>query len=330
MTAPFGAAVVGLGVGEQHARAYSADPRVSLRWLVDLDQRKAERLGGELGGRPAELATVLADPETQLISIASYDDAHAAQVVAALGAGKHCFVEKPLCRTPEELAAIAAAWRGSSGLVLRSNLVLRAAPLFVWLRDAIAAGELGEVYAFDGDYLYGRLAKVTEGWRSDVPDYSVMAGGGIHLIDLMIWLTGQRPRDVTSVGARIASRGTAFRYEDYAAATFRFDSGLVGRITANFGAVERHQHVVRVFGTKATVVSDDAGVRMHRSRDSDAIALTLDPLPPSKGVLIPAFVSSVELGDDPWAAQHELDLVSAVAAADLARADGGQRAVRYE
>ena len=43
------------------------------------------------------------------------------------------------------------------------------------------------------DYLYGRLQKITDDWRSRVADYSVMLGGGVHMVDLMLWLTGQRP-----------------------------------------------------------------------------------------------------------------------------------------
>src|SRR5262249_50292734 len=150
------------------------------------------------------------------------------------------------------------------------NLVLRAAPLYCWLRDTIAAGELGELYAFDGDYLYGRLEKITDGWRGEVDGYSVLQGGGVHLVDLMLWLTGQRPATVNAVGNRIATRGTRFRYDDFVAATYRFESGLIGRITANFGCVHRHQHVVRVFGTKGTFIHDDRGARLHSTREPSA------------------------------------------------------------
>src|SRR6185503_7475057 len=100
-----------------------------------------------------------------------------------------------------------------------------------------------------------------------VPDYSVMAGGGVHLVDLMLWLTGQQPTTVSAVGNRIATANSRFAYDDFVTATYAFPSGLVGRITANFGCVHRHQHVVRVFGTKGTFIHDDAGARLHWTRD---------------------------------------------------------------
>lgn len=330
---PLGVATVGLGVGEQHARAYLRTGRSDLRWLHDLDGARAERLAGELDVPVAfSFEQILQDPSVDAVSLASYDDAHAGQVLAALAAGKHVFVEKPLCRSHEELRDIKARWLAAKRHLI-SNLVLRSAPLYAWLREAIAAGQLGTVYAFDGDYLYGRIEKITGGWRKDVADYSVMLGGGVHLLDLMLWLTGERPERVTASGSNLATRGTAFRYNDHAVATFGFPSGLIGRITANFGCVHPHQHVVRVFGTKGTFIYDDRGARLHDSRDpSSGGARTLDlaPLPATKGDLISQFVDAVLSGRDPAApAQHEFDVISACLAADRAAVTGQVEKVDY-
>lgn len=190
-----GAATVGLGVGEQHAIAFAKLPQCRLLWVFDLDEHKAEQLAREIGnvGVARTYDTILSDSSVGIVSIASYDDAHFDQVVAALSARKHVFVEKPLCRSLSELRAVKDALQRSGGRHLASNLVLRASPLYRWLREAIRSGDLGEVYAFDGDYLYGRLEKITHGWRRNVENYSVIQGGGVHLVDLMLWLTGQRP-----------------------------------------------------------------------------------------------------------------------------------------
>lgn len=311
------AAVVGLGVGEAHARAYAADARAKLRWVYDLDAERARRCADELDARIAgSYDEIIADAETNVVSIASFDDAHYEQTLAALEARKHVFVEKPLCRTLDEARAVKHAWEGAGKPALASNLVLRAAPLFVWLRNELSTGALGTPYAFDGDYLYGRLHKITGGWRGNVHDYSVMLGGGIHLVDLMLWLTGQRPTRVGAVGNRISTEGTAFRYDDFVAATFEFESDLVGRVTANFGSVQPHQHVVRVFGTDGTFVSDDAGARIYTSREpeEEKRAISLSPTAVTKGDLVSVFVSAVESGDNSGT-QHELDVVSACAAA---------------
>ena len=330
-----GVAVVGLGVGAEHAQAYLGTGECDLLWLHDLDGVKAKTLASQLGtGKAAEsFEQVLDDPHVDVVSIATYDDAHFDQVVAALDAGKHVFVEKPLCRTLDELAAVKKAWyKGSGRLKLSSNLVLRQAPVYQWLKNRIESGELGQVYAFDGDYLFGRLHKITDEWRKDVDDYSVILGGGVHLIDLMLWLTGERPARVHAAGNRICTEDTEFRYNDFVAATLMTPSGLVARITANFGCIHRHQHVVRVFGADGTFVHDDSGARLHTTRDPSVEAeyLELPTLPPSKGELIGPFVSAVLDDDDLTAHTQEIfDVVSICAACDSAAASGMVEEIQY-
>jgi UDP-N-acetyl-2-amino-2-deoxyglucuronate dehydrogenase len=59
-----GTAVIGLGVGEAHARAYAAMPDCELRWVADLDAARAERLAGELGCKATTaFETLLQDPQ---------------------------------------------------------------------------------------------------------------------------------------------------------------------------------------------------------------------------------------------------------------------------
>jgi len=325
-------AVVGLGVGEQHARAFAAAPDAQVSWLYDLDAAKSDRIARDLGqGRVAEsYEQILADPDVDAVSIATFDHLHYDEVCRAFDAGKHVFVEKPLCRTAMEVDEISVRWEKAGRPHLRSNLVLRGAAVYNWLKSAIADGAFGEIYAFDGDYLYGRLEKITEGWRKDVPDYSVMEGGGVHIIDLMLWLMGETPVTVATNGSKIATRDTAFAYDDFMAATFTFASGAVGRVTANFGCVHPHHHVIRVFGTKATFVYDDQGPRLFRSRTDGAKPEKLDlaPLPAGKGVLIPGFIQAIQTGTDPApAAEREFDLIRVIAATDKAHRDGSSQPI---
>ncbi len=333
-SSPLNASVIGLGIGEQHAAMYARLPHTRLRWLYDISAEKAADVRARVGhGQIApNYDSILADVETAVVSIASYDHLHHQEVLAALAAGKHVFVEKPLCRTVSEVAAVKAAWATAGEPHLRSNLVLRAAPVYRWLRSAIEDGLLGTVYAVDGDYLYGRLHKITEGWRRDVPDYSVMEGGGIHMVDLMMTMCGERPVRAASVGTDLCTRGTGFRHADFMATTFEFPSGVIGRITANFGCVHRHHHVLRVFGTEATFIYDDAGPRLHKTRDEDSNAtpIDLETLPRHKGDLIPDFVDAILSGRDAEPeAQREFNLVCAVAAADRAFAAGQPQDIEY-
>jgi predicted dehydrogenase len=325
--------VVGLGVGEQHARAFHAHASCQLKCIYDIDVERAQQLAAKLKGCSVAVDFHSLLNQVDIVAIASFDDCHYEQVMAALVAGKHVFVEKPVCRTTAELKAIKSIWLASGGnLKLRSNLILRTAPLYVWLKKRIVSGELGRIYSFDGDYLYGRLHKITKGWRSKVVDYSVLQGGGIHLADLMLWLTGEYPQTVTAAGNRLCTEGTAFQYHDYVTTTFEFSSGMIARITSNYGCVHRHHHMMRVFGTHATFLYDDQGPRWHGSRDPDVTEDRIDfsPLPANKGDLIPSFITAImDNYDDQVETQGFFDGISVCIAADRALATGNKERIDY-
>lgn len=326
-------AVIGLGIGREHLKAYLAIPGCEVAAISDLNRDLATQVVSEFGLSCPVLTfeEIVSDPSINVVSLASFDSHHANQVVQALEMRKHVFVEKPLCRTQAELAKIHKAWMVAR-THLRSNLVLRNAPIYPWLADAVGSGELGEVYSIDADYLYGRLEKITSGWRSVEPDYSVFAGGGIHMLDLVLRITGQRPVSVSARGNGIVTRGTPFKLNDFVAANLVFDSGLIGRVNANFGCVHPHQHSLRVFGTRATVLIDDQGSRIfrHRGDDQKAEKLTVSSRYGSKGVLIPDFIRAISEGQDPIkAVNEEIDLLSVVVAVDQARASGIEVKVGY-
>jgi hypothetical protein len=89
--------------------------------------------------------------------------------------------------------------------------------------------------------------------------------------------------------------------------------------------------VVRVFGTEATFVSDDAGPRWHPERDGGAPArpLELAPLPATKSDLAYAFAGAVAAGTPPAERNDHLDVVAVCAAADLSLTHGATVAIDY-
>ena len=329
-----GTGIIGLGIGEQHIAGFRRPPTCDVDVLCDLSEEKLSCVAERYPHcrRTTHWRELLDDDKIDIISIASFDDAHFEQTVAAIQARKHVFVEKPMCRSMLELTVIKQTLIRQPDLNLSSNLVLRAAPIYVWLREAIQSGKLGQIYAIDGEYLYGRIHKITEGWRKDVPDYSVMQGGGVHLADLILWLTGEKPLAVVASGNGICTEGTAFQPNDFVASAFQFPSGMTGRLTANFGCVHPHHHILRAFGTKATFLYDDQGPRLFTSRDPDRPPERLEhaTLPAAKWDLIPEFVEDVLNGKNQIErSQREFDTISVCLAADEALRCGEKVEVKY-
>ncbi len=302
------AGIIGLGVGAQHIAGFLAHGGVEIAALCD---REPEREAWARATYPAArfyrtADDLIDDPDIDIVSIASFDGDHAAQVSRALGRAKHVFVEKPLCRTEAELAAIEALWR-QSGRRLSSNLILRASPRFRDLKARIEAGDMGRIYYLEGDYDYGRLEKLTEGWRGAEPDYSPTFGGGIHLVDLILWLTGRRVVEVNALGNRIGSGGR-LGFDDLVAASLRLDDGTIAKVTSNFACMRPHFHKVSVYGTEATFENDPGPARLWRSRDPAVPAELLATEYPGtpKGAMIPAFVDAILGRGEPMVTEAEV------------------------
>jgi predicted dehydrogenase len=248
------AGVIGLGVGEQHARALHTHDGVELSVICDVDSAQLQTVGERFPGvrHSTSWEEVVAEPNLDVIVIATHDGDHGAHVLAALQYEKHVFVEKPLCTTNGQLGEIRDLLRSRPELHISSNLVLRKEPRFVELRERIRGGRLGVPFLLEGSYDYGRIHKLTDGWRGREAGYSVMHGGGIHLIDLLTWLKESSVAEVVAQGSGFASAGTAYDGRDLVNALLRFSDGSLGRVTANFACVTPHHHQVSVYGTLGT------------------------------------------------------------------------------
>lgn len=261
--------IIGLGIGEQHIADYQAHPNCSVVALCDSsEQKRVDAMAAYPDMRVVEHAhEVMDDPEIDVVSIASYDNDHYEQVMRCIENDKHMVVEKPLCQYEHQMKDIQAALAAKPQLKMTSNLVLRLSSRFRALKCMIDSGDMGDIFYVEGDYNYGRLHKITEGWRGQLDDYSVMCGGGVHMIDLLLWLTGDAVVQVMAYGNRIASSGSGFGSDDMVTCILKFKSGLVGKVAANFGCVMPHYHGLSVYGTEATFVNGPEEGRLYRSRE---------------------------------------------------------------
>lgn len=268
-----GVGIVGLGVGRHHAAAFASHPQCTVAALCDHHPDKLEAVGREYpqARRTTSAQEVLDGSDVDIVSVASYDEDHYAQVLRALGNGKHVLVEKPVCMVAGQLAEIVAKWRECSGLRISSNMNLRTCPAFSALRAAMKAGELGQIISVEGDYLWGqaRMHRLRNGWRTDMEHYSILLGASVHLVDLILWLVGQRPVEVMAWGNDVAMRGSRCKHPDFAMLMLRFPDGLVAKVTASGGCAHPHFHGLRVLGTEASFLNELSGARMIRYEAGD-------------------------------------------------------------
>lgn len=264
----FSAGVVGLGVGLFHLNYFLKNKKCKFVGVCDFDKKKLRKLKKCKKVRfYSSFEEMVVDPNIKIISISSYDNFHAHQILESIRNNKMIFVEKPMCLNFREYLKIKRALEKNKKIKISSNLLLRNSPQFKLLKKKISNKSIGEVYSIFGEYNFGRLKKITNGWRGKLPFYSVMHGGGIHLIDLAIYLTGFVPKKVIGTGNMISSKKTQFKYFDFVSALVEFENSVILNITSNYGSVTPHHHIFKVFGTNASFIQEFKNVSYFYSRD---------------------------------------------------------------
>ena len=153
--------IIGLGVGERHAEVYEADSRCNLAGAYDFDILKLNNLKTKFPNVKIYNSDleIFDDEKIDLVSIASYDNYHAEQILNAIDKNKHVMVEKPICLSKKELDQIIEAKSKRKNLKLSSNLVLRSDHRMIDLKNDIKMSRLGDIYYLEADYFWGRINK---------------------------------------------------------------------------------------------------------------------------------------------------------------------------
>ncbi len=224
MSETAGAAVIGLGMmGERHAQVWQQLHSTHLASVYDIVRGRTVDVAQELGCAPAEsLEDAVSAGDVQIVSVCTNDEAHREACVAAAEAGAHVLVEKPLATTLEDCDEIIDACR-RNGVKLMTGHICRFDPRYVRARDAVTSGEVGEVVQ-----VFARRNNIAPTGKRVGPRTSVAFFLGVHDIDLVQWITGQR---ITRVSAESTSKVlSAIPADDSIMTVFRLDAGGVGAL----------------------------------------------------------------------------------------------------
>jgi len=293
--------IIGLGVGEAHLKSYQQIPNVEVLSVCDIDPVRLKLIADNynISGRYTESKFITEDPNIDIISICSYDNFHAEQLISAFRNGKHVMVEKPVVLFKEEAESVIKEWKDSK-CIITSNLILRESPRFKNIKKMITEKYFGDIYHIEGDYLHNILHKITDGWRGKMPFYSTVYGGGIHLIDLMRWLMNDEVKEVCSMGNNVLTKNTNYKYPEIMTSLLKFNGGATGKNTATYGPQRTKFHSLNIFGTKRSYVNHRGDGEIFSGDTEDDLILDSTPYPGFvKGDLLPEFISSIRMGNEP-------------------------------
>ena len=273
----FRVGMIGYGfMGRAHSHAWRnvntafPTPRIHMASIVGRDADAVEKAAAQLGWNRAhtDWREVVADPSIDIVDICTPGDSHAEIAIAALEAGKHAIVEKPLANSMEESRAMVATAQAAAkkGVMSAVNFNYRRVPALMLAKRLIAEGRVGDVLHIRGAYLQDWLSdpNLPMSWRlvKERAGTGVLGDLGAHVVDLMRHLTG---KDVDGVTGHLRTfthqrpdgsggRGTV-TVDDAALATLALTGGAVANLDVTRNAPGRKNELsLSIFGTKGSIM----------------------------------------------------------------------------
>jgi predicted dehydrogenase len=258
-------------MGRSHALAYHKLPGFQIVGLVTRSADSRAKLNAELGGGYAEYAdfhAALKATKPDAVSISSYPDTHAEYAVAALEAGCHVFVEKPLAVSVAEAEQIVAQAKASKRKVV-IGYILRHHP--AWTQFIKTVQTLGKPLVMRMNLNQQSSGENWKTHRALMQTCSPIIDCGVHYVDVMCLMTGSRPVRVSGIGARLSDELPAGMV-NYGQLQVTFADGSVGWYEAGWGPMmsEEAFFVKDVVGPKGSVtIVAGKGSKEGNSADVD-------------------------------------------------------------
>jgi UDP-N-acetylglucosamine 3-dehydrogenase len=216
-------AVIGVGsMGKNHARVYVEIPDSELVAVVDANKETVKNIANKYGVRGyTDYQEMLKTEKPEAVSIAVPTMWHEKVAVAALEAGAHILIEKPIASTLEEGQRIIKKAKELNRKIMVGHIV-RFNPAIRELKQRMQNGELGRIFQI--------IARRTTPFPTRVQDVGVVIDLAPHDLDLMRFLTGMNPVSVyAETQQRIHSKN-----EDLVFGMLRFPDNVIGALEINW------------------------------------------------------------------------------------------------
>jgi predicted dehydrogenase len=239
-------AVVGLGYwGPKLARNFNELAGSQLAWVCDLDQARLDHVAGLYPGARAtcDYDEVL-HSDVDAIVIATPVSTHYRLAMAALRAGKHVMVEKPLAASSLEAMDIAET-ADCLHLAAMVGHTFQYNPAVNVVRDLVASGELGRIY-------YINATRANLGLLQ--PDINVVWDLAPHDVSILLHILGTDPFQVSASGQVYIQRRQGLHEVAYL--TFYFPTHIIANVRVSWLDPVKQRHVT-VVGSRKMLVYDD-------------------------------------------------------------------------
>ena len=327
--------IIGCGKIAQvrHLPEYAANPNAEIVAFYDKNMERAQEMAAQYGGKVYNsFYELVDDPNVDAVSICVENRSHAEICTAALYAGKHVLVEKPMAVTLAECESmVAAAERNGRHLMVGHNM--RFDPVHRKAKQMLDSGIIGDVITFRT--ILGNSGP--EGWSLEGTwffDKNKAAMGalsdmGIHKVDLLQYLTGQKVIETTAKVMTLnkhTATGAPITVDDNALCILRMSGGAVGTLAASWTVYGHECQSTCLYGTKGIMLiyNNNNPAAPIEVRNLDGTSTTYNIPPETNSGVIDEFVDALVHDREPEVSGKEAlttmrTIFGSIRSSDIAR-----------
>ena len=289
-----------------------AEGRVELIGVCDIRKDRAEEMAAKYGARSVyfDSQKMLRDGRYDIIDVCTQNRFHAPITIAALKAGAHVLVEKPMAMNSAECRAmIKAATAAKRRLMVAQHMRFEGPN--EKLKEVVESGRLGQVYSANATYLRRRGIP---GWGKFHLRRESLGGPlidiGVHVMDLAVWLMGC-PKPIAASGKVYRKFGDRddlcngdwgepyppkeFDVEDYASAYVRFEKDITMTVEVAWAAnIAEERSGITILGDRAGISTNPLGLYGYDGRSLTSTRFDWLPIQEGHRMEIRHFTECVE------------------------------------
>lgn len=253
-----GFGIVGVGmIAEFHAQAIAATKGGRLVGIATRNQDTAKAFAQKhsLSFTTDRIEALVKNPDVNVVCVTTPSGAHREAALAAIAAGKHVVIEKPIEITVQRVDEILRAAE-AAGVIVAPIFQARFGEGARTVKAALEAGRFGRLVLASAYVKWHRTAQYYTGWKGTL----ALDGGGavinqaIHAVDQLQWFAGM-PAEVFAFKTRRVHTG--IEAEDTAIAALKFASGALGTIEASTALWPGWSRRIEITGEHGSVVLED-------------------------------------------------------------------------
>ncbi len=245
--------VIGIGwFGEVHCDAIRSVPSFELAALCTRTESRLQEVGRkyDVDKLFTDYNDMLADDDIDAVSVVTMWDQHTEPTLAALAAGKHVFLEKPMASTVEDCRKIVEAADKAAGHLMVGH-ICRFNPRYAAAKASIAGGSIGRILSLSS------RRNIPAAWTPEILNkIGPIAGDAIHDTDLMLWFTGAKI--VSAYAQTVDLRGKT--YPDIGQTMYRFDNGATATLETVWCMPEKTPYAI---DERMNIVGSDGFVQIQ-------------------------------------------------------------------